>query len=119
MKVNGFFGKPGTGFILGKLGSPKSRTRYISSRVFPHALIVAPTGRGKTTGKTRLKTTRLTTTWIRTKGTAPVTTNFDSGYGSFLNIKYFRRQLRYPLHKFLNLRPLILPLSKRPRATVA
>jgi type IV secretion system protein VirD4 len=50
MKVNGFFGKPGTGFILGKLGSPKSRTRYISSRVFPHALIVAPTGRGKTTG---------------------------------------------------------------------
>jgi len=50
MKANGFFGKPGTGFILGKMGSPKSRARYITSRVFPHALIVAPTGRGKTTG---------------------------------------------------------------------
>ena len=50
MKTNGFFGKPGTGFILGKLGSPKSRARYITSKVFPHALIVAPTGRGKTSG---------------------------------------------------------------------
>lgn len=50
MKANGFFGKPGTGFILGKLGSPKSRGRYITSKVFPHALIVAPTGRGKTSG---------------------------------------------------------------------
>jgi type IV secretion system protein VirD4 len=50
MKANGFFGKPGTGFILGKLGSPKSSARYITSKVFPHALIVAPTGRGKTSG---------------------------------------------------------------------
>ncbi|WP_375266933.1 type IV secretory system conjugative DNA transfer family protein [Planktotalea sp.] len=50
MKANGFFGKLGTGFILGKLGSPKSRARYITSKVFPHALIVAPTGRGKTSG---------------------------------------------------------------------
>ncbi|WP_300038729.1 type IV secretory system conjugative DNA transfer family protein [uncultured Roseobacter sp.] len=50
MKANGFFGAPGTGFILGKLGSPKSRAKYICSKVFPHALIVAPTGRGKTTG---------------------------------------------------------------------
>ena len=50
MKTNGFFGTPGTGFILGKLGSPKSRARYITSKVFPHALIVAPTGRGKTSG---------------------------------------------------------------------
>ena len=50
MKANGFFGKPGSGFILGKLGSPKSRARYIASKVFPHALIVAPTGRGKTSG---------------------------------------------------------------------
>ncbi len=50
MKANGFFGKPGTGFVLGKLGSPKSSARYITSKVFPHALIVAPTGRGKTSG---------------------------------------------------------------------
>jgi type IV secretion system protein VirD4 len=50
IKANGFFGKPGTGFILGKLGGPKSRARYITSKVFPHALIVAPTGRGKTSG---------------------------------------------------------------------
>ena len=50
MKANGFFGKPGTGFILGKMGPPKSGAKYICSQVFPHALIVAPTGRGKTTG---------------------------------------------------------------------
>ncbi len=50
MKANGFFGPPGTGFILGKLGPPNSRAKYICSKVFPHALIVAPTGRGKTTG---------------------------------------------------------------------
>lgn len=50
MKANGFFGAPGTGFILGKLGPPGSRAHYICSKVFPHALIVAPTGRGKTSG---------------------------------------------------------------------
>ncbi|MGH1466017.1 MAG: type IV secretory system conjugative DNA transfer family protein [Cognatishimia sp.] len=50
MKRSGFFGKPGHGFILGKMGNPKSGKPLIMSRVFPHALIVAPTGRGKTTG---------------------------------------------------------------------
>lgn len=40
MKANGFFGAPGTGFILGKLGTPGSRANYICSKVFPHALIV-------------------------------------------------------------------------------
>ena len=50
MARNGFFGKPGTGFILGKMGKPKSRGKLVTSKVFPHALIVAPTGRGKTTG---------------------------------------------------------------------
>lgn len=50
MKRNGFFGAPGTGFIIGKLGKPGSRAPFLSSTIFPHALIVAPTGRGKTTG---------------------------------------------------------------------
>jgi type IV secretion system protein VirD4 len=50
MKRSGFFGKPGHGFVLGKMGTPKSGKPLIMSRVFPHALIVAPTGRGKTTG---------------------------------------------------------------------
>ena len=50
MKRNGFFGKPGTGFVIGKLGKPSSRAPLICSQTFPHALIVAPTGRGKTTG---------------------------------------------------------------------
>ena len=50
MRKNGFFGKPGTGFIVGKMGKPKSNGKFITSKVFPHALIIAPTGRGKTTG---------------------------------------------------------------------
>ena len=50
MKKNGFFGKPGTGFVIGKLGKPGSRAPFLCSKTFPHALIVAPTGRGKTTG---------------------------------------------------------------------
>ncbi len=50
MRKNGFFNKPGSGFILGKLGKPKSSKRFLGSKIFPHALIVAPTGRGKTTG---------------------------------------------------------------------
>ncbi|RLQ84968.1 type IV secretory system conjugative DNA transfer family protein [Notoacmeibacter ruber] len=50
MKRNGFFGALGTGFVLGKLGSPKSGAPLITSKVFPHALVVAPTGRGKTVG---------------------------------------------------------------------
>ena len=50
MRKNSFFNKPGSGFILGKLGKPKSNKAMISSKTFPHALIVAPTGRGKTTG---------------------------------------------------------------------
>ncbi len=50
MKRNGFFGRPGTGFVIGKLGKPTSRTPFLCSKTYPHALIVAPTGRGKTTG---------------------------------------------------------------------
>ena len=50
MTRNGFFGKPGTGFVIGKLGKPASRAPFLCSQTFPHALIVAPTGRGKTSG---------------------------------------------------------------------
>jgi len=50
MKRNGFFAKPGGGFLLGKMGSPKSKRPFIVSKTFPHALIVAPTGRGKGVG---------------------------------------------------------------------
>lgn len=50
MKRNGFLGEAGHGFILGKMGTPRSGKPLIMFKVFPHALIVAPTGRGKTTG---------------------------------------------------------------------
>ncbi|KFI25388.1 MULTISPECIES: type IV secretory system conjugative DNA transfer family protein [Haematobacter] len=50
MKRNGFFAGPGAGFLLGKMGSPKSKKPFIVSRTFPHALVVAPTGRGKGVG---------------------------------------------------------------------
>ena len=50
LRKNGFLGKPGRGFILGKLGSPNSKAALISSTAFPHAMVVAPTGRGKTSG---------------------------------------------------------------------
>ncbi|OWJ78002.1 type IV secretory system conjugative DNA transfer family protein [Haematobacter missouriensis] len=50
MKRNGFFAKPGAGFLLGKMGPPKSKKPFIVSRTFPHALVVAPTGRGKGVG---------------------------------------------------------------------
>ncbi|WP_299483243.1 type IV secretory system conjugative DNA transfer family protein, partial [uncultured Paracoccus sp.] len=50
MKRNGFFAPPGGGFLLGKMGPPKSRKSFIVSRTFPHALVVAPTGRGKGVG---------------------------------------------------------------------
>ncbi|MGR3433638.1 MAG: type IV secretory system conjugative DNA transfer family protein, partial [Shimia sp.] len=45
---NGFLAKPGTGFLLAKTSRPRWPGRFLSSRVFPHALVVAPTGRGKT-----------------------------------------------------------------------
>ena len=52
LKRNGFMGKLGTGFVLGKLSKPQGKRQYLSAqpKVFPHALIVAPTGRGKTSG---------------------------------------------------------------------
>ncbi|MCC5967122.1 MAG: type IV secretory system conjugative DNA transfer family protein [Natronohydrobacter sp.] len=50
MKRNGFFAKPGGGFLLGKIGTPKSKRPFLVSKTFPHALIVAPTGRGKGVG---------------------------------------------------------------------
>ena len=50
LKRNGFMGKPGTGFALGKIKGAGGKSQLLSSKVFPHALVVAPTGRGKTSG---------------------------------------------------------------------
>lgn len=50
LRRNGFFSKPGSGFVLAKTGKPGSRRPFICSRRFPHCLVVAPTGRGKGTG---------------------------------------------------------------------
>jgi len=50
MKRNGFFAKPGGGFLLGKMGPATSKRPFLVSKTFPHALIVAPTGRGKGVG---------------------------------------------------------------------
>ena len=50
LKRNGFLGKPGSGFALGKIKGAGGKTQLLSSKVFPHALVVAPTGRGKTSG---------------------------------------------------------------------
>lgn len=50
MRKRGFFSEPGTGFIIGKMGKAKGNGKLICPKIFPHALIVAPTGRGKTSG---------------------------------------------------------------------
>lgn len=50
MKKNGFFAPMGTGFVLGKTTKPGGSGMHITSKVFPHAMVVAPTGRGKTVG---------------------------------------------------------------------
>ncbi len=50
IKKNGFLTEPGHGFLLGKLGAPRTREPFIVSREFPHALMIAPTGRGKGVG---------------------------------------------------------------------
>lgn len=50
MKRNGFLEEPGKGFLLGKLGDPWSRRSFLVSATYPHALLVAPTGRGKGVG---------------------------------------------------------------------
>ncbi len=50
MKRSGFFGPLGTGFVLGKTNVRLGPSQLITSTRFPHALLVAPTGRGKTVG---------------------------------------------------------------------
>ncbi len=47
LKANKFFKEPGRGFVVGKLGSPKGRGKFLCSASFPHCLLVAPTGAGK------------------------------------------------------------------------
>ena len=53
MRRNGMVGRMDTnGFIFGKLGSPKSDAPYVMAPPdrFPHAMMIAPTGRGKGVG---------------------------------------------------------------------
>jgi type IV secretion system protein VirD4 len=50
IKMNGFLTEPGHGFITAKLGDPGTREPFLVSKNFPHALMVAPTGRGKGVG---------------------------------------------------------------------
>lgn len=47
LKKNGFLGKPGRGFVVGKTGPAKGRGKFLCSAAFPHCLLVAPTGAGK------------------------------------------------------------------------
>ena len=47
LRRNGFFDKPGGGFIVAKAGSPKGIGRFLTSARYPHCLMVAPTGAGK------------------------------------------------------------------------
>lgn len=50
IRRNGFLTEPGHGFVLAKLGAPRTREPFLVSRTFPHALMIAPTGRGKGVG---------------------------------------------------------------------
>ncbi|TNV09205.1 hypothetical protein FIC94_22225 [Ochrobactrum teleogrylli] len=50
LKKNAFFANPATGFMLGKTTKPEGKGQHIVSAKFPHCLLVAPTGRGKTVG---------------------------------------------------------------------
>lgn len=45
-----FFANPATGFLLGKTSKPSGRGKHIVSAKFPHCILVAPTGTGKTVG---------------------------------------------------------------------
>ncbi|WP_072298265.1 type IV secretory system conjugative DNA transfer family protein [Paracoccus sp. SM22M-07] len=50
LKANKFFAMPGKGFVVGKMGSPKGKAKFLCSASFPHCLLVAPTGAGKGVG---------------------------------------------------------------------
>ncbi|MBP1807670.1 type IV secretory system conjugative DNA transfer family protein [Rubellimicrobium aerolatum] len=50
IRRNGFLTEPGHGFVLAKLGAPQTKEPFLVSRDFPHALMIAPTGRGKGVG---------------------------------------------------------------------
>jgi type IV secretion system protein VirD4 len=50
LKKNDMLRPVGTGFVCGKLGSPKSAAGFISSKDIPHVMMVAPTRAGKGVG---------------------------------------------------------------------
>ncbi|MEM5469753.1 MAG: type IV secretory system conjugative DNA transfer family protein [Paracoccaceae bacterium] len=50
LRKNAMLKTPGTGFVCGKLGKPKSKSEFISSTEIPHVMMVAPTRAGKGVG---------------------------------------------------------------------
>lgn len=50
MRKNQFFANPATAFLLGKTGKPAGKGKHVVAAKFPHCLLVAPTGAGKTVG---------------------------------------------------------------------
>jgi len=50
LKKKRFFSNPATGFMLGKTSKPNTYGQHIVSSKFPHCLLIAPTGSGKTVG---------------------------------------------------------------------
>lgn len=50
IRKGGFYEPPGRAFLLGKLGSPRSRKPFLTGETHPHCLMVAPTGAGKGVG---------------------------------------------------------------------
>ena len=50
LRRNGFFSQVGEGFLLAKTSKPRGIGKFISSKKYPHCMVVAPTGRGKGVG---------------------------------------------------------------------
>lgn len=50
LKRNGMLDAPGSGFVCGKLGPPRSKAPFVAASDIPHVMMVAPTRAGKGVG---------------------------------------------------------------------